>query len=140
MSRRHWLVKQEPEAFSWDDFVRDGGTAWTGVRSHAARLNLLGMRLGDDVLFYHSVTGKCVVGIARVAREAYADPTAEDEHWVCVDIVPVKPLKHPVSLAAIKGQPALKDILLVRQSRLSVIPLGAQEYAAIIAISKRRPA
>jgi predicted RNA-binding protein with PUA-like domain len=128
---KHWLVKQEPSAYSWDDFVRDGGTAWTGVRNFQARNNLKAMRAGDRVLFYHSNEGKEVVGIATVAREAYPDPTADEGGWICVDLKPVKRLKQPVTLEQIKADPALANIALIRQSRLSVMPLTAEEFANI---------
>lgn len=129
MTTQYWLVKQEPEDYSWADFVRDGRTAWTGVRNYAARLHLRGMQPGDSVLFYHSGDEKSVVGLARVARPAYADPTAAaEEGWVAVDLEPVAPLRQPVTLAQIKAEPALKEIALVRQSRLSVMPLRAAEF------------
>ncbi|MGH8048240.1 MAG: EVE domain-containing protein [Chthoniobacterales bacterium] len=127
-----WLVKSEPETYSWDDFKREGGTAWTGVRNFAARLNLRGMAVGDTVLFYHSGEGKAVVGIAKVRKAAYPDPTAEEGEWVCVDLAPVKPFKKSVSLAEIKARKSLQHIALVRQSRLSVMPLGEVEYAEIL--------
>src|SRR5436189_4177067 len=110
-----WLVKQEPETYSWDDFVRDGRTDWTGVRNFQARNNLKQMKAGDRVLFYHSGTGKCVVGIAEVAKAAYADPTAEDPHWVAVDLKPLKPLKSEVPLAVIRDNPKLSNLPLIRQ-------------------------
>jgi predicted RNA-binding protein with PUA-like domain len=132
---KHWLVKQEPTAYSWDDFVKDGRTAWTGVRNFQARNNLRAMSKGDRVLYYHSVVGKCVVGEAEVAREAYPDATAKDGDWVCVDLKPVKALRQPVSLDAIKADKRLKDIALLRQSRLSVMPLSAAEYKAILALA-----
>ncbi|MEQ1861807.1 MAG: EVE domain-containing protein [Chthoniobacteraceae bacterium] len=132
MPKQFWLVKSEPTSYSWEKFAKDGGTAWTGVRSYPARIHLNAMRRGDEVLFYHSVVGKEVVGIAKVAREAYPDSTADEPGWVCVDFAPVKPLKSPVSLASIKATPALKDIALLRQSRLSVIPLTAAEFACIV--------
>ncbi len=138
-TKQHWLVKQEPTAYSWEQFVKDGGTAWTGVRNFQARINLRAMRRGDEVLFYHSVVGKAVVGIAKVAREAYPDPTADEDGWVCVDLAPVRPLKSPVSLEQIKATPTLKDIALLRQSRLSVMPLSAGDFAAIVALSKLAP-
>src|SRR5215472_7510274 len=116
----YWLVKQEPEAYSWDDFVRDGRTDWTGVRNFQARNNLRQMKVGDRVLFYHSGTGKCVVGIAEVAKAAYPDPTANDPQWVAVDIKPVKPLKTEVPLASIRYNPKLSNLPLIRQSQLSV--------------------
>jgi predicted RNA-binding protein with PUA-like domain len=124
---KHWLVKQEPEAYAWEQFVRDKGTAWTGVRNFQARNNLRAMRKGDEVFYYHSVTGKAVVGLARVAGEAYADPTAKEGEWSCVDLVPVKALSKPVTLEQIKADPALREIALLRQSRLSVMPLTVAE-------------
>lgn len=124
------MVKQEPTAYSWENFVRDGRTAWTGVRNFQARNNLKAMREGDRVLFYHSVVGKEVVGIAKVAREAYPDPT--DQEWICVDLVPSKALKQPVSLEAMKANPALKDLALIRQSRLSVLPVTEEQFAEIL--------
>jgi len=122
-----WLVKQEPDTYPWEQFVRDKGTAWTGVRNFQARNNLRAMKKGDEVFYYHSVTGKAVVGVARVAREAYPDPTAQEGDWSCVDLVPVKALRAAVSLEQIKEHPSLKDIALLRQSRLSVMPLGSTE-------------
>src|SRR5438067_12355355 len=123
-----WMVKQEPGAYSWDDFVRDGKTAWTGVRSFQARNNLRTMRKGERVLFYHRVTGKEVVGIAEVAREAYPDPTADDGgDWVSVDLAPVRALPRPVKLDEIKAKLSLATIALLKQSRLSVIPLTQHE-------------
>ena len=133
---QYWIVKQEPSAYSWSQFVKDGRTAWTGVRNFQARNNLRAMKKGDPVLFYHSVTGKAVVGIAKVAAEAYPDPTTDEEGWDCVDLVPVKPLKNPVTLAAIKDMPVLKDVALLKQSRLSVMPLTKAEYDAILAAGK----
>jgi predicted RNA-binding protein with PUA-like domain len=132
---RHWMVKSEPASYSWEQFTKDGHAAWTGVRNFQARNNLRAMKTGDIVLFYHSVTGKEVVGIAKVAREAYPDPTADEPGWDCVDLVPAKPLKKSVTLAAIKAAPALKDIALLKQSRLSVMPLTAGECAVILKLS-----
>ena len=123
----HWLVKQEPDAYSWDQFVRDKGTSWTGVRNFQARNNLRAMKRGDEVFYYHSVTGKSVVGTARVVREAYGDPTAEDGDWSCVDLIPRQAFPTPVTLEEIKAHPALRDIALLRQSRLSVMPLTSAE-------------
>ena len=123
----HWLVKQEPDAYSWDQFVRDKGTSWTGVRNFQARNNLRAMKKGDEVFYYHSVTGKSVVGTARVVREAYADPTAEDGDWSCVDLIPRQAFPTPVTLEEIKAEPALRDIALLRQSRLSVMLLTSAE-------------
>ena len=132
MAKNYWLVKSEPEAYSWTMFVQDGRTAWTGVRNFAARLNLRAMKNGDAVFFYHSVTGKEVVGLARVDREAYPDATATEGDWSCVDLVPVKPLKNPVSLVTIKTDKLLKDLPLVRQSRLSVSPLTEAQFKQLL--------
>jgi predicted RNA-binding protein with PUA-like domain len=135
MSKRpaqYWMVKSEPSAYSWSNLVSDGRTAWTGVRNFTARLNLRAMRKGDRVLFYHSVVGKEIVGISEVAAEAYPDPTAEEGDWSCVDLVPVKPLRGPVTLEKIKGNPKLKDLKLLRQSRLSVMPVTEEEFAEIL--------
>jgi len=128
----HWLVKQEPTAYSWDAFVADGKTAWTGVRNFQARNNLKSMRKNDRVLYYHSVEGKAVVGISKVACEAYPDPTAREGDWVCVDLVPVKPLKKPVTLDQIKASKPLASIALIKQSRLSVMPVTALEFDEIV--------
>lgn len=130
---QHWMVKSEPTSYAWAQFVKDKGTAWTGVRSNPARLNLRTMEKGDLVLFYHSVVGKEVVGIAKVTRTAYPDPTDDEEGgWVCVDLAPVRPLASPVALPTIKATPALKNTALLRQSRLSVLPLTAAEYECIL--------
>lgn len=129
---QHWLVKSEPSAYSWNDLVQDQKTAWTGVRNYQARNNLRAMKKGDPVLFYHSVKDPAVVGITEVAKEAYADPTSTDGDWSCVDLIPVKPLLTPVTLAKIKDEPSLKDISLIRQSRLSVMPLTSPEYQRIL--------
>jgi predicted RNA-binding protein with PUA-like domain len=129
--KNYWLVKQEPEAYSWNDFVRDGLTKWTGVRNFQARNNLRGMRKGDAVLFYHSVSEKAVIGLAEVTREAYPDPTAKEGDWSAVDIKPVKALKKPVTLEQIKAEPRLREIALLRNSRLSVQPLGKAEFELI---------
>ncbi|HYR22694.1 MAG TPA: EVE domain-containing protein [Chthoniobacterales bacterium] len=130
--KNSWLVKQEPSDYSWADFVADGSTSWTGVRNFAARNNLRRMSKGDEVLFYHSGEDKAVVGIAKVARTAYRDSTAKEGDWSAVDLAPVKPLRRPVTLHEIKAKPALKKIALVRQSRLSVMPLGAKEFGFIL--------
>ena len=108
--KNHWLVKQEPEAYSWNDFVREGVTIWTGVRNYAARNNLRAMRKGDAVFYYHSVSEKAVVGLAQVTREAFPDPTAEDGDWSAVELKPVKPLKKPVTLEQMKVEPKLREI------------------------------
>ncbi len=134
--KNHWLVKQEPSGYSWDDFVKDGGTSWTGVRNFAARNNLRRMSKADQVLFYHSGEDKAVIGIATVIRTAYKDPTAKDEDWSAVELAPVKPLARPVTLAEIKARPRLKNIALVRQSRLSVMPLTAKDFDYIVKMAK----
>lgn len=128
MARNYWLVKSEPDAFSWDQQVANGTEPWTGVRNHMARNNLRAMRLGDRAFFYHSNIGREIVGIVEVAREAYPDPTAEGGDWVCVDMRAVGPMPKPVTLAAIKADPAFADLALVRQSRLSVLPVGAEHW------------
>jgi len=130
--KNFWLVKSEPSSYSWSDFKRDGGTSWTGVRNYTARNNLRKMRKGDEVLFYHSGEEKAVVGIARVKRTAYADKTATEGDWSTVDLVPIKSLPRPVTLGEIKQAPRLKKIQLVRQSRLSVMPLSGPEFDRIL--------
>lgn len=137
MTTQYWLVKSEPSAYSWDEFVRDGRTNWTGVRNNAARLHLKAMRRSDEVMFYHSNDGKCIVGIARVTKTAFPDPTAEEGGWVAVELTPVAPLEIPVTLAQIKADAPLKKIELVRQSRLSVSPLTPAEFIRIKALAKR---
>ena len=132
----YWLVKQEPSAYSWDDFVRDGRTAWTGVRNFQARNSLRSMKAGDRVLFYHSVTDKAVVGEAEVVRESYPDPTASEGNWVAVDLKPVKALPRRVPLEEIKTDTRLAGLALVRSPRLSVMPVTAQEYRAIAALAR----
>ena len=127
-----WLVKQEPEAYSWATFVKERRTSWTGVRNFSARNHLRAMKKGDFVLFYHSVTDKAVVGIARVAKEAYPDPTATEGDWCAVDLVPVQGLKQPVALDTIRNDKGLKSMLLVRQSRLSVMPLTAEQFERVL--------
>src|SRR6266404_1497382 len=125
----YWLVKQEPEDYSWADFVKEGRTVWSGVRNFQARNNLSAMKEGDLVLFYHSVSEKQVVGIARVKREAYPDPTATEGDWASVDLVPVKPLRKSVTLESIKSDQILKQMPLVKQSRLSVTGLSKEQFA-----------
>ena len=132
MPRRHWLAKSEPFKYSWDDFVRDGSTYWDGVRNAQARNNLAAMKKGDLVLYYHSNEGKEVVGVAKVSKEAYPDPTTDDGRWVVVDLAPVRPLKQPVTLADIKADAALADIPLVKQSRLSVMPIEKRAFDRIL--------
>lgn len=128
----HWLVKSEPFKYSWDKFNEDGRTFWDGVRNYQARNNLKAMKEGDLVLFYHSNEGKHVVGVAKVVKEFYQDPTTPDPNWVVVDLVPVETLKNPVTLEQIKTEESLKDISLVRQGRLSVMPLKATEFDKIL--------
>jgi predicted RNA-binding protein with PUA-like domain len=130
--KNFWLVKQEPSSYSWSDFTSEGKTNWTGVRNYAARNNLRRMRRGDEVLFYHSGIEKAVVGIAKVTRGAYPDPTASEGDWSAVDLVPIKALRRPVTLRQIKEAPRLKKIQLVRQSRLSVMPVTGGEFRAIV--------
>jgi predicted RNA-binding protein with PUA-like domain len=131
----YWLVKQEPDAYSWDAFVKDGKTAWTGVRNFAARLNLRAMKKGDPVFYYHSNIGKEIVGIARVEKEAYPDPTATEGDWCCVDLAAVKPIKKPINLEALKADKILKDMKLVKISRLSVSPVTREEYSRILELT-----
>lgn len=138
MSKHHWLVKQEPTDYAWSTFVRDGRTAWTGVRNFAARIHLRAMKKGDLVLFYHSGENKEVVGMARVARAAYADPTATEGDWSCVDLAPVKPLARPVTLAQVKADKILQGMELVRQSRLSVMPVTEAQFARVLELGVTR--
>lgn len=127
-----WLVKQEPSSYSWSDFAAEGQTRWTGVRNYAARNNLRKMRKGDEVLFYHSGEDKAVVGIAKVTRTVYRDPTAKEGDWSAIDLAPVKPLRRPVTLREVKANPRLKTIPLVRLSRLSVMPLAESDFREIL--------
>ncbi len=131
MTTQYWLVKSEPETYSWDDLVRDKRTDWTGVRNFAARNHLKAMRPGDEVLFYHSGDAKSIVGVAKVTQADFPDTTADEDGWVAVELAPVAPLKIPVTLSQIKAEPALKDIALVRQGRLSVMPLKSAEFRLI---------
>ena len=131
---QYWLVKSEPDAFSWDQQVANGVEPWTGVRNHAAKLNLKAMRSGDRAFFYHSNVGKEIVGVVEVAREAYPDPTADAGDWVCVDMRALRPVPRPVTLAAIKADPALDGLALIRQSRLSVCPVSAEHWRHICAL------
>jgi predicted RNA-binding protein with PUA-like domain len=136
MRMKYWLVKQEPTAYSWDDFVKDGKTAWTGVRNFQARNNLRSMKAGERVLFYHSVTDKAIIGEAEVVGEAFTDPTATEGNWVAVELKPIKALRRRVSLEEIKAHQKLSQLALVRSPRLSVMPVTADEYRAILALSK----
>ncbi len=134
---QHWLMKTEPGEYSWEDLVRQGNTHWDGVRNHQAQNNMKQMAVGDRVLIYHSVGPKEVVGIAEVSKTAYPDPTAKPgEKWIVVDVKPLEPLKTPVKLATIKESPDLRDIPLIRQSRLSVMPLSKAEYDRILELSR----
>ena len=135
--KNFWLVKQEPSSYSWSDLVAEGETSWTGVRNFAARNNLRKMRKADAVLFYHSGEEKAVVGIAKVVRTAYPDTTAKEGDWYTVDLTAVKPLARPVTLREIKGNSRLKEIRLVRQSRLSVMPLAEPEFREIVNMGGR---
>ena len=134
----HWLVKQEPEKYPWTQFVKDKGTYWDGVRNYQARNNLRAMREGDLVLFYHSVSEKAVVGVAKVTREAYADPTAKEGDWSMVDLKPIKAMAAPVTLAQIKAEPKLAGMGLLKQSRLSVSPLSAAEFKRVLQLGKTK--
>jgi predicted RNA-binding protein with PUA-like domain len=128
-----WMVKQEPETYSWTDFVKDGVTDWSGVRNYQARNNLREMKTGERVLFYHSGKDKAVVGLAEVVKSAYPDPTSEDAQWVAVDLKPIRALKTPVPLAAIRYDKRLSNLPLIRQSQLSVMPLTRDEFDIIVA-------
>jgi predicted RNA-binding protein with PUA-like domain len=132
----YWLVKSEPEAYSWARLVKDGRTAWTGVRNFAARNHLRAMKSGDLVFFYHSGEGKEVVGIAKVVKPAYPDPTATEGDWSCVDLAPVKPLVKSVSLQSIKTDKTLKEMVFVRQSRLSVSPLNEKQFKRVLELAE----
>jgi predicted RNA-binding protein with PUA-like domain len=134
----HWLVKSEPETYSWANFVQDGQTAWTGVRNFAARLHLRAMKKGDAVFFYHSGEDKSVIGLGRVAREFYSDPTANEGDWSCVDLKAGKPLVRPVTLAQIKADKVLGEMELVRQSRLSVSPVTEAQYERLLKLAETK--
>ena len=134
--KQFWLVKSEPSSYSWANLVADGKTAWTGVRNFTARNNLRAMRKGDAVLFYHSVVGKEIVGVAKVVREAYPDTTAKEGDWSAVDLAPDKAWTRPVALDEIKGNPKLKGIALVRLSRLSVQSVTGSQFDEIVRMSR----
>src|ERR1700709_910278 len=131
---QYWLVKSEPVKYSWEKFNKEGGTFWDGVRNYQARNNLREMKEGDLMLFYHSQEGRAVVGIAKVVKESYQDPTTTDPNWVVVDIAPVEALKKPVTLEQIKADEKLQNIHLVRQGRLSVMGLKREEFDHIVAL------
>jgi predicted RNA-binding protein with PUA-like domain len=130
--KNFWLVKQEPEAYSWSDLIADGETSWTGVRNYTARNNLRAMAKGDEVLFYHSVSEKAVVGICSVKQTAYPDPTAREGDWSAVDLVPKNALKRPVTLGEIRGHKKLADMALLRLSRLSVQPVTVAQFEEVV--------
>ncbi len=135
----HWLLKSEPDAYSWDDLSRQKRGVWDGVRSFQARNNLRAMKVGDLALFYHSVSERRVVGVARVVREAYADPTAKEGDWSVVDVAPHQALAFPVTLDTIKADPLLREMAIVRQSRLSVAPVTKQQFDRVLALAKKPP-
>ncbi len=138
MARSYWLMKSEPFKYAWQQLVEDGSTYWDGVRNFEARNNLAAMKKGDLALYYHSNEGKEVVGVAKIVKEAYADPTSDDERWVVVDVAPVKPLAGPVSLAAIKAEPALAEMALLRRSRLSVVPVSKPHFDRILEMGRTK--
>jgi len=131
-----WIIKQEPSQYNWKQFEKDKETYWDGVRNYQARNNLKNMKKGDNLLFYHSVVGKEIVGIAEVTREAYPDPTTDDERWVVVDLKPIKPFKVPVTLEEIKTHKELSEIALIKQTRLSVIPITKKEFQVLLKLGK----
>jgi predicted RNA-binding protein with PUA-like domain len=136
MSKRYWLMKSEPAAYSWERLVNDGETLWDGVRNHRAKLNLQAMKVGEQAFFYHSVTGKEIVGVVEITRAGLGDPKDETGTWAAVEIKPVRKLERPVTLAEIKADPALKDIELIRQSRLSVAEIRPSEWERILEMAK----
>ena len=133
----YWLMKSEPDVFSYDDLVKKGSEHWDGVRNYTARNNMRAMKKGDKALFYHSNIGKAVVGIISIVKEAYQDPTTDEVAWVCVDVAPKEKLKNPVTLAAIKANPNLADMQLIKQSRLSVSAVTKEEFDEILKMSKK---
>lgn len=137
----HWLVKSEPSVYSWEKFERDNHTSWEGVRNYAARLHLRSMKVGDEVMFYHSNEGLAIMGIAKVIKEAYQDPSTSDDRWVTVDLQAFRKLRNPVSMDVIKKDKRLADMALVRISRLSVQPVTEKEWMAIqeLAGESQRP-
>ena len=136
MSKRFWLMKSEPASYGWDRLVADGGTVWDGVRNHTAKLNLQAMQVGDRAFFYHSVTGKEIVGVVEITRAGLADPKDHTGAWAAVEIKPVEKLARPVTLAEIKAEPTLKDIELIRLSRLSVAKIRPAEWEKILSMAK----
>ena len=140
MPRQYWLMKSEPSKYSFAQLVRDGQTMWDGVRNFEARNNLRGMKAGDLLLFYHSNEGKAVVGVGRIKREAYADPTAPGEDWSVVELEPLQPLKASVSLEAIRSEPQLAEIALLKKPRLSVVPVSKEHFDRILKMGKTKVA
>ncbi len=136
MSTRYWLMKSEPAAYGWERLVNDGETLWDGVRNHRAKLNLQAMKVGEQGFFYHSVTGKEIVGVVEITRAGLGDPKDDTGTWAAVKIRPVRKLERPVTLAEIKADPALKDIELIRQSRLSVAEIRPSEWKRILEMAK----
>jgi predicted RNA-binding protein with PUA-like domain len=132
----YWLMKTEPGTYSWDDLVKDKRTHWDGVRNYQARNNMREMKVGDMALYYHSVNEKCVKGIVKIVKESYQDPTTEDKNWVVVDIEPIEPLKNPVTLANVKADERLSQMVLVKNSRLSVQPVRKEEFDLIIGMGQ----
>lgn len=128
----YWLLKSEPDVYSFDQLLAEGETVWNGVRNNAARLHLRAMKEGDEALFYHSNIGKEAVGLCRISREAYPDPTDKSGQWVAVSVQPIRKLARPVTLAEMKAEPALSEFQLIRQSRLSVVPVRDEEWATIL--------
>ena len=135
MPKQYWLVKQEPEAYAWSTFQKDGTTVWSGVRNFQARNNLRAMKKGDLALFYHSVSEKQIVGVAQISREAYPDPTAKEGDWSVVDLIPKKSLKTPVTLEQIKVDPLLREMALVKQTRLSVVPVSPEQFEKVLKLA-----
>ena len=132
----YWLMKTEPETFSWDDLVKDGKTTWDGVRNYAARNNMRAMKKGDIILFYHSVSDKAVVGTGKISKEAFTDPTADDDTWSAVEVVPHKAFKNHVTLEQIKAEKSLKNMALIKIGRLSVSPVSKDEFDKIVSMGK----
>jgi predicted RNA-binding protein with PUA-like domain len=132
-----WLVKQEPTTYSWEQFVHDGKTEWTGVRNFQARNNLRAMKIGDQVFYYHSVNGKAIVGIAKVTREAFRDPTATEGDWSAVELAPERPISPPITLAQLKNEPLLAGMVLLKSARLSVMPVSPFEFQTILQFADR---
>lgn len=136
MSKRYWLMKSEPAAYGWDRLIEEGGTVWDGVRNHRAKNNLQAMQVGDEAFFYHSVTGKEIVGIVEIVRSGMTDPKDESGTWAAVEIRPVRKLERPVSLGEIKAEPSLGEMELVRLSRLSVAEIRREEWDKVLAMAK----